>query len=306
MAHFVIQNYHFGLKESVLDLYKAIKEKHQDIVFWWPGPENTWDYVLCVKQDHQLIAKAQIAPITVIPDGSDSNFCHQIYLNMKVHPDWELNTELKDHLFHAIYEKSLEMKEKLSSQYKTKLCFGNYSNEVIENKYLQSKGFIYEKSIVQMKRDLIEPIEEVKKPTEKIDVKEWKIEKEEEEKKYLEADLEIWPHAPIGINRLRELKQSPLWTAITAFYKEEIVGSVIAWQDEPNVGITEEVSVREKWRNQGIARYLLSLALNYLKKHDIEEAYLEVEVQNHSALHLYHSVGFEAVKEEQRYWMDLD
>ncbi|MGI9648373.1 MAG: GNAT family N-acetyltransferase [Acidimicrobiia bacterium] len=62
-------------------------------------------------------------------------------------------------------------------------------------------------------------------------------------------------------------------------------------------GYTEEISVRNPWRRQGLARALLCLSLRALRDRGMEEAALGVMVDNPSgAEHLYQSVGFSVVK----------
>ncbi len=67
----------------------------------------------------------------------------------------------------------------------------------------------------------------------------------------------------------------------------------------------EDVFVQEPWRKRGFAKFLLAQALEYLKAHELNSAYLKVETTNLSALSLYKSVGFEVEKEEIRYYTEL-
>ncbi|MFF2908023.1 GNAT family N-acetyltransferase [Paenibacillus sp. NPDC057934] len=83
--------------------------------------------------------------------------------------------------------------------------------------------------------------------------------------------------------------------------EETFVGSVMAWIDEDGDGIIEDLFVRNPYRKHGIAKYLLSQALTYLKDHGCTSAELQVETANSSALSLYHSAGFNGVSEEVRY-----
>ncbi|MNO82616.1 putative acetyltransferase [compost metagenome] len=85
---------------------------------------------------------------------------------------------------------------------------------------------------------------------------------------------------------------------------ERVVGSLMLWQEEKS-GYIENVFVLEPWRRLGIAKYMLSQALNYFITHGLEEAYLMVLTNNDSALHLYESVGFKLSSEERRYRIEL-
>lgn len=79
----------------------------------------------------------------------------------------------------------------------------------------------------------------------------------------------------------------------------------MAWQEEDH-GVIEDVFVREPWRKRGIAKYLLTEALRYLKSNQLQYANLMVLTTNKSALTLYESVGFYADKEEIRYFTQLN
>jgi hypothetical protein len=83
---FSLVPYHSGMESSVQSLYNAVKSKYGITVFWWPGSKPTWDYVLCVMEKDQLIAKGQVAPIFIVEPGQRKSFTHKIYFNMKIHP----------------------------------------------------------------------------------------------------------------------------------------------------------------------------------------------------------------------------
>lgn len=86
---------------------------------------------------------------------------------------------------------------------------------------------------------------------------------------------------------------------------DAIVGGLMAWQEDDH-GVIEDVFVRESWRKRGIAKYLLTQGLRYLKSHKLQKATLMVLTTNNSALSLYESVGFYTDKEEIRYFTKLN
>lgn len=61
-----------------------------------------------------------------------------------------------------------------------------------------------------------------------------------------------------------------------------------------------EVGVRPEYRNQGIARKLITQALWYGKCHGAVKAFLAADEQNYRAIHLYESIGFKASVEESQ------
>jgi hypothetical protein len=58
---------------------------------------------MCVMEKDQLIAKGQAAPIFIVEPGQSKSFTHKIYFNMKIHPIWEENQELRDFLYKERY-----------------------------------------------------------------------------------------------------------------------------------------------------------------------------------------------------------
>lgn len=191
----------------------------------------------------------------------------------------------------------------MPKEYGTTLCVGNYSTETPNNQFFIHKGYSHRNSLFRMNRNLNEPIPDFKLD-EEFQFSHWKMESSQEEQEYLEIEAEIWPDTPLGMNRLSQYKHNKLWTSMNVRIDDTIAGSLMSWQEE-DIGAIEDVFVREPWRKRGLAKYLLAQALNYLKSHGLENAQLEVEVTNKSALSLYEFVGFYPKREEIRYYIDL-
>ena len=63
-------------------------------------------------------------------------------------------------------------------------------------------------------------------------------------------------------------------------------------------GHTEQIFVRRRWRNRGIAKALIAHSLRILAEHGMTEATLDVDTENPSgALRLYESLGFKPYSE---------
>ncbi|WP_353049557.1 GNAT family N-acetyltransferase [Paenibacillus sp. ISL-20] len=122
---------------------------------------------------------------------------------------------------------------------------------------------------------------------------------------YLKLEAEIWPETPLGLERLREYKEHSSWTATNVLEGDTIIGSTMAWLDEGNVGVIEDVFVRDPWRQRGIAKYLLYRAMSYLQDQGSASVKLEVKAANEAALSLYQSVGFAKDQEEHRFYLSL-
>lgn len=285
------------------DLYHAVTSKDNS-VFWWVGEEDNWQNVYIAIENELIIGKGQVSVISTIPPGSPQELAHYIYINLKTLPQREDDYPLYDLLYECLLRRAYELKETLPSSNRTRIGIGNQSTEKYNNNYFISKGFIYSKSLYTMRRDLCEKIGDVVL-TEPYRCMRESMDSEERINEYLEMDMAIWPDAPIGYKQLKNKQKNSSWTAFIVRENGILVGSIMAWVDEDGDGIIEDLFVRNPWRKQGIAKYMLSQALTYLQDHGCAFAELQVETANISALSLYHSVGFKEVSEEVRYHRDL-
>ncbi|MGF1505009.1 MAG: GNAT family N-acetyltransferase [Anaerolineae bacterium] len=94
-----------------------------------------------------------------------------------------------------------------------------------------------------------------------------------------------------------------------AWHGDEVAGQVRAFIDKDENahfnrkrGWTEDISVRRPYRRRGLARALIVLSLQALKERGMQEAALEVHVDNPTgAFHLYESLGYAVVRREAEY-----
>jgi len=297
-----IRNFQQSDMPQLSVFYQAVKTRG-NVVFWWVGDENNYGNVFCVFENSLMIAKGQVDIINIIPPDRSPDNKHAIYLNLKTLPDREQDYELMDKVYAYLYQRALELKETLPPAYETQLCVGNDSSEVANNQFFIQKGYRHLKSLFTMTRDLNEPIAKLTLD-EQFHFSHWKMESPQEETEYLKLDAEIWPDATIGSKRLADNKNHKLWTSMVVRKGDTIVAGLMAWQ-EGDDGVIEDVFVREPWRKRGLAKFLLTAAFEYLKSHGLQSANLMVLTDNHSALSLYESVGFQEAQEEIRYCIDL-
>ncbi|QTD42998.1 N-acetyltransferase [Sporosarcina sp. Te-1] len=304
--NFSLRRYEEQDWDSVVQLYKKLIKHHGDVIYWWPGPKSVWDNVYCVFNNDSLIAKGQVEVINTVSEDYQEEANHLIYLNIKVDPDWENHNEVRDILYERLLQRATLLKEKLPSQFSTKLCVGNYATEVKENTYFESRGFTHFESLYWMEFETNKEIAPTKFTLSGATIKHWKMDTDEEEIKYLQAENKIWPANPTSLGKLHGYKKQPNWTAITAFYNDEIIGSVLAWQEtDTNIGTIEDIFVTPDWRKRGIASHLITEGIRHLQNCNLERVQLLVETRNESALKLYQSIGFEIRKEEKRLWINI-
>ncbi|MFD1178543.1 GNAT family N-acetyltransferase [Paenibacillus puldeungensis] len=299
----VIRNFQHGDMPLLGELYQSVTAK-ENATFWWIGDEDNWSNVFCAFEDGKMVAKGQVSIINVIPPGRSKENNHSIYVNLKTIPEKENDIALLNSVYQQLYIRAIQLKETLPIEYGTVLCVGNDSSETVNNQFFIGKGYLHLKSVYRMNRDLNEPIPELKLH-EEFQFSYWKMESPDEERDYLDVEAEIWPDAPLGLNRLSDYKNNKLWTSMVIRQTDTIIGGLMAWQEDDH-GVIEDVFVREPWRKRGFAKYLLTQALRYLKANQLPCANLMVLTTNKSALSLYESVGFHADKEEIRYFIKLN
>ncbi|WP_340009672.1 GNAT family N-acetyltransferase [Paenibacillus sp. FSL K6-0276] len=284
-------------------LYDSVTSK-ENAVFWWVGDEDNWANVYCAFENGKMVAKGQVEIMNIVPPGRSEESRHSIYLNLKTITEREQDYDLLDSMYQTLLMRALDLKETLSKEYKTTLCVGNNSSEIANTQFFEKeKGFCHYNSLFRMNHNLNDTFS-APELSKEFDFATWMMETPQEEDHYLELEAEVWPETPLGKERLSEFKQNPRWSSMVVREEERIVGSLMVWQEEKS-GYIENVFVLEPWRRSGIAKYMLSKALNYFRTHGLEEAYLMVLTNNDSALRLYESVGFNLTSEERRYRIEI-
>lgn len=283
------------------EMYQVVTA-NDDVVFWWVGEEAEWPNVFLAIEGGRIVGKGQASVMTEIPPGSSAEREHVIFLNLKTLPHRAADYSLHERLYEPLLQRAHALKQALPGPYRTMIAVGNRSTETHNNAFFQSKGFVYWKSLYTMRREGSSSIEPAPLAS-PYRCSPWNSEDGVDE--YLAADREIWPEAPIGREAFAARQKKASWTAFVVREHGLLVGSIMAWVDEDGDGAIEDVFVREPWRKQGIAAYLLARALAYLQACGCATATLQVETANQSALSLYRAAGFQVESEEARYRREL-
>ena len=93
-----------------------------------------------------------------------------------------------------------------------------------------------------------------------------------------------------------------LWQV--AWHDDEVAGVALCEITERGVGEISELSVRRQWRERGLGRALLTLALHAMAERDVKAIRIYTDVDN--ARTLYASVGFRVLTEYIRYQKPVD
>ncbi len=267
------------------------------------------DNILCaVDSAGTLVGHAMVYPSHVHPQLG----VWMLWLDLRVDPDYAPADQLRDRLLERIQVRAREIQAGLDRRamlYATYLSEGGASLA-----YLRSRGFELVERIYQMQRDLSKPVPDYPQP-EGAEVRDWRMETEEEQRRYLEAYDASFENESKPLERLQHFMGWSAWapgTTFTAFVDDRVVGSVMVYyepdleQNEERVGYTEYVFVRPGWRRQGLARHLVTRGLHFLKERGLAYARLEVAAHNEGAVGLYRSLGYERLHEEITLGLRLD
>lgn len=305
--NFLIRCFEADDFNEVVNLYQKVSAVYPKTVYWWPGKDcNNWHNVYCAFINNQLVAKAQIEIVNTINSKSSSHNKHKIYINIKIDPAYETQIQILNELYARLLEKAYELKNTLPSKFGTILCVGNHESEVENNKYfICNRNYNHLKDIYSMsgmiKEDIIIPDIELDYETT------FTILNESEIENYLNTESFIWTDAPLDLETLWEYKSYPLFQAIQIHKDGTLVGSVMVWVDESDKqGVIEDIFICPQWRKKGLAKYLMTNALQYLKENEVDSAKLTVVTNNTAALQLYNLFGFEVYDKEVRYYTDLN
>ena len=102
-----------------------------------------------------------------------------------------------------------------------------------------------------------------------------------------------------------ELTDNPASRCWVAELDGKIVGMIVVWLIVDEVHVTT-IATHPDFRRQGIAKNLLSHALQHLSTEGAQSSFLEVRASNLAAQDLYRKFGFEESGVRRRYYRDND
>lgn len=109
----------------------------------------------------------------------------------------------------------------------------------------------------------------------------------------IEVHAKVFKSASYSVEDLDELKMKDNFQCVTLFKDDSIVANIIVFVDENKVGILEDLFVLEEERKNGLGRFLVEYANDFLFHSGVERIELEVWYPNMKAISLYNSCGYQ-------------
>jgi ribosomal protein S18 acetylase RimI-like enzyme len=251
--------------------------------------------ILCsVNSEGEILAVGHLEPhITWAPIDKDSqspDYTYDLRVSIILNPEYECTMNVSSDLMDALLNRAGEIKKDYPGK-KIRVIKYISSDNNEEMDFLISKGFAVTRTSLVMKRDLVEEIPSYPCSSD-IRIVDWKLETEEDLKRYFDADSTCSDGAAWSINMVRWMRNAPEWATFAAFSGDELVGSVMTWLITEERSATENIFVLPQWRRKGVAKAFITEALKHLKKQGKTMATLSVFGDNKPALQLYKSLGY--------------
>jgi len=261
------------------------------------------DYYGAFDETKNLIGYAALHPMLVL--NGPANLPHVLWADLKVDPGCKNLPETFDAMLDHLMETARGLTGHLLPR-STQLIFQNYPIEVEKIQHLHQRGFVHTESIFQLSRSLSVPIQPALAPP-GMQAAPWRMQTLDEQLKYIRARNQAFSEATITLEDWHCFMRSTLWangTCLAVLDGDELAGSILLyWDEEQNrlnakqVGFTEYIFVLPRWRGLGLGSYLVTQGLQYLKKHGLTEAQLEVKAADIGALGLYTRLDYQVVRE---------
>jgi GNAT superfamily N-acetyltransferase len=225
---------------------------------------------------------------------------HNLYLHLQAEGDTANREALKDLLLEHALHRAKQIKHE-AGQPKTRIyaCFFRHQEEEIA--YFLQRGFVHDEGMMILERhESAEPLL-VETPA-GVTIQSWRIETDAEQQQFIETHRRVFPRHPYTPRRLQELMSFPGWHNFAAWTGSELVGNIMVFTKRENgdtIGCIEDLFVQKPWRQQGIGRALLSIALQHFGHAGIRRVQLELWSANKVAWYLYRAFGFSPIEETE-------
>ncbi len=234
-------------------------------------PHDTWN----------LINKQDVSP----------DFTYKLLLSISLNPQFPSSDDIKESLLKKLIHRAGQIKMQYPEK-KIRVIKWMSPKDFSEIDFLLSNNFVaYQNSLV-LKFDLSHEIPYVPVP-EGIKVVENLLSTEEELQQYHQAEIIAFSGVVWSMNLLRWFRNTPEWNNFCAFDGNQFIGDAMTWMITEERSAIENIFVLPGWRNKGVAKYIITEVLKYLKGKGKAIATLSVHGDNKPAISLYKGLGFE-------------
>ena len=246
-----------------------------------------------VNDEGEMIAVAHLMEhdtFHAIRSDNNDNFIR--YLTFEITLADNMKEErVKDALTEALLKRSREIKAEYPDK---RIVMAQYidTDNLQDLSYLLARGFSIHDTIVIYKFDLSRDIPSFSLP-EGVRVLPFALGNSEALEQYHQAELASFDGVAWSMNHLRWMQGAQEMVNYCAFHGSQFIGNTSTWRITEERSATENVFVLPEWQKKGVARSLLSTALNELKKQGKTMATLGTHGDNRKAIHLYTQVGYE-------------
>ena len=290
---------------TLVEIQKRALQKCQDTgqfeTGFWLSPGFQGGKNIIIAQDAELCVWGYAA----ISSAYYSNVLEArvFWIDLRTDPEVDPNLVLKDTLLNRIIQRGRVMKVEENRE-RAAVVATYFAEGEASIEYLKMRGFKHFETMLAMGREL--DMLPLRFPvSQEINIKSWRMETREDKQAYLDAREIAFGYPLQTLKILEHFTLSELWqngTTFTAFAGDKIIGSVMVLSN----GMLDYVFVHPEWRGKGIAKALVSRAIEFLKERDHSQAWLEVYSHNQAAVNLYQSFGFESFKKEISLGLLLD
>lgn len=301
MNSYVIRTYQPEDAEQIGKMDKTLQ-----LLVLYHGDFQAENMFCAAAPDGRLLAAGLLMPsewCSALVLEKDKNFVH--YINFELYfAENCRNALLADDLLDCLIRRGREIKSCYPGK---RMAMAQYmeADEPKRLNYYLGRGFYFYDSTAEFRFDLTRGIPEYSKP-EGICIQKGKLCKPEEFIKYHAAEMESFEGISWSMNQTRWMQGAPDLCNFCAYYEDEFVGNTSTWTISAEQGVTENVFVVPKWQKNGVARYVITEALRYLKKQGKKIATLGTQGDNRKAIRLYHELGYELYHTRFRVGYELD
>jgi ribosomal protein S18 acetylase RimI-like enzyme len=225
---------------------------------------------------------------------------HNLYLHLQAEGDRADREALKDLLLAHALRRAKEIKHE-AEQPKTRIyaCFFKHQEE--ETAYFLRQGFVHDEGMLILERHEPSELPHAEAPG-GVTIQSWRVGTHAEQQRFIETHRTVFPRHPYTPQRLGELMSLPGWHNFAAWRDTDLVGNIMVLTERESgdtMGCIEDLFVQKPWRQQGIGRALLCIALQHFRNAGIRRVRLELWSANKVAWHLYRGFGFLTIDETE-------